>query len=101
MRGTGISSGLRGTNARGNALARGKQLRDHPPDRNHVTGLRLATETSVGGRFDFDDGFVRLDLEENFTLGDRFTCFFRQEISFPVSWAILSAGITTLMAIFG
>ncbi len=63
--------------ARRGGFAGREQPGDRLADGNHVAGLRRhAAENAVGEGFDFDDGFVRLDLEQNFAFGDAIRLLF-------------------------
>ena len=59
---------------------------------------RHARENAFTGRLDFDDRFIGFDFEQRLAFSDAIAFFFRQLRILPVSWAISSAGMMTLIA---
>ena len=73
---------------------------DRDADRDYVTFLRFDSgENAIGRRLDFNNGFIGFDFENGSPLVMASPSFFSHEMIFPVSCAISSAGITTLVAI--
>jgi hypothetical protein len=58
-----------------------------------------SSEDAASWRFNFHHRFVGFDLKQWLAFGDGLAFFFQPGTSFPVSWAISSAGMTTLIAI--
>jgi len=75
-----------GRGARGRRLARLQQPCKGLPHGHDIADLRGdAAENAVARRFDFDDGLVGLDFEQQLALLTGSPSFFFQETSLPVS----------------
>ena len=85
-------SGLRRRLGGRNGFSGLQQPGDRLPDRHDIAHLRGdAAENAVGGGFDFDDGFVGFDFEQELALLDRFAVLFLPGDEFPGSSISIAA----------